>query len=179
MNAINTIAQIAQVAKRGRPANTIVAGICAQVVAETTTYTYVADLVRAVQAVMQQQNLSASVPTITKYIKAAAIAATHLKMVAPAQKPKTADQIKAESIVNLQVHNVVRSGINNIGEVAFELSLKMAAQGIARSKGQVWAMLRTKEKDIANRIANKITSKGKLPKELGLTRKKAGRKSKA
>jgi hypothetical protein len=173
MSQTQIIAQVevAQVAKRGRPANTAVQSICQEVVASTKSYRYVADLVR--QAKAQMGNMVASDATVRKYILLAMETTTKIK------KELTAEEKAVITIVNLQVHNVVKSGITNINEVAFALSQKMAEKGINRNKGQVVRLLKKKEAQIAKDRANGVIGKnGKIPAEMGLTRNPVGRPKK-
>ena len=163
--------QVAQVAKRGRPANTAVQAICQQVVATTKTYRYIADLIR--QAKAQMGNMVVSDATVRKYIILAMETTTKIK------KELTAEEKAVITTINLQVGNVVRSGKTNINEVAFALSQKMAEKGINRNKGQVVRLLNKKEAKIANeRNKGMLGKNGKIPAEMGLTRNPVGRPKK-
>jgi hypothetical protein len=159
-------------AKRGRPANTAVQAICQAVVASAKSYRYVADLVRHAKA--QMGNMVVSDATIRKYIL--------LAMEGAAKKIKkelTAEEKAVNTIINLQVGNVVRSGKTNINEVAFALSQKMAEKGINRNKSQVVRLLKKKEMQIAKDRTNGVLGKnGKIPAEMGLTRNPVGRPKK-
>lgn len=159
-------------AKRGRPANTAVQAICEQVVASTKSYRYVADLVR--QAQTQMGNMVVSDATIRKYILLAMEGTTKIK------KELTAEEKAVNTIINLQVHNVVKSGKTNINEVAFALSQKMVEKGINRNKGQIVRLLKKKEAQITKDRANGVIGKnGKIPAEMGLTRNPVGRPKKS
>jgi hypothetical protein len=172
MSQAQIIAQVAQVAKRGRPANTAAQAICQAVVASTKSYRFVADLVR--QAKAQMGNMVVSDATIRKYILIAMEGAAK-----KIKKELTAEEKAVNTIINLQVGNVVRSGKTNINEVAFALSQKMAEKGINRNKGQVVRLLKKKEMQIAKDRTNGVLGKnGKIPAEMGLTRNPVGRPKK-
>jgi hypothetical protein len=172
-NTITKIAQVetAVVAKRGRKPNTAVQAICQDVVSTTKSYRYVADLVRQVKSLMG--NLVASDATVRKYILLAMETTKKIK------KELTAEEKAVNTIINLGVPNLVRSGITEINAVAFALSQKMAEKGIKRNKGQVVRLLKKKEAKIAKDRANGVLGRnGKLPAEMGLTRNPIGRPKK-
>ena len=173
MSQITIIAQVetAVTSKRGRKPNTAAQAICQEVVANTKTYRYVADLVRRAKA--QMGNLVVSDATVRKYILLAMEGASKIK------KELTAEEKEVNTIINLQTSNVVRSGVTNINEVAFILSQKMAEKGINRSKAQVVYLLKKKEAKIAKDRTNGVLGKnGKIPAEMGLTRNPVGRPKK-